>query len=206
MTPRLAVAIAALGIGLAAAVAAGAQTAPADTTAQATPADTTSPPPMNRARAARAALGRDVQRIEFGAAVVDGPFDVIGTIGYHRYARQGGPFENWVHAELSGSATKYLREGALSAGYFLRPLVTIQRQWPIQPILEVGPAGHLVVQVVEVQGFGETAFHAHAYLKTHAIAGFETHLGTHWGLVARGRLSVPAHHPLDYAQIALFLR
>lgn len=197
MTPRLAVAIAALGIGLSAAAAAGAQTAPADTT---------SPPPMNRARAARAALGRDVQRFELGAAVVDGPFDVIGTLGYHRYARQGGPFENWVHVEISGSATKYLNEGALSAGYFLRPIVTIQRKWPIQPILEVGPAGHLVVQVVEVQGFGETAFHAHAYLKTHAIAGFETHLGTHWGLVARGRLSVPAHHPLDYAQIALFLR
>jgi hypothetical protein len=185
---------------------------PPDTTAQvapsgaAAPADTTLPSPVSAARRARIALGRDSDRLEVGAAVVDGPFDFIGTFGYHRFARSGGPFENWVHVEISFGATKFLNEGTVSAAYLLRPLRTIHRGWRLQPILEVGPGGHLVVQVAEVQGFGESAFHAHAYLKTQAIAGLESVIGKHWGVVARGRLSVPAHHPLDYAQIALFFR
>lgn len=170
------------------------------------PADTSAPVPPTRARIARAALGRDVQRFEVGAAAVDGPFDAIGTFAYHRYVRTGGPFENWIHVELSGATTNYLDEGAASAAFLVRPLIFIRREGFIRPIFEVGPAGHLVVQVAEVQDFGETVFHAHAYLKTHAFAGFDLRLGGGWGLVVRGRFTAPADRPLDYAQIAVFFR
>ena len=200
-----------------------AQTAAPDTTAQAppggatvpsltaapvsaAPADTSAPVPVTAARAARVAVGIDNDRFELGAAIADGPFDLLGTFGYERYVQRGGPFEHWIHVEMTGGATPFLNEGTLSVAYLLRPLRTIRRTWAIRPILEAGPGAHLVVQVAEVQGFGETAFHSRLYVKTHAIAGLETMLGRHWGLVARGRFSVPAHHPFDYAQIALFRR
>lgn len=183
----------------------GAAPAGAQTAAPA-PADTSAPVPASPGRAARVAVGRDSDRFELGAAIVDGPFDAIGTIAYHRFVRRGGPFENWAHVEISGGKTEFLNEGTVSASYLFAPLRFIHRDWRIRPIFEVGPGGHLVVQVAEVEGFGETAFHARAYLKTHAYAGLETVIGKHWGLVARGRLSVPARRPLDYAQIALFFR
>lgn len=169
-------------------------------------ADTSAPAPATPPTAARLAVGSDNDRFEIGAAVADGPFDLLGTLGYERYMRRGGPFEQWAHVELSGTGAGHLTEGAMSVEYLFRPVRFIRRDWPIRPILEVGPGAHLVVQVADVQGFGETAFHSRAYLKTHAIAGLETLLGKRWGLVARGRFSVPAHHPFDYAQIALFLR
>lgn len=159
-----------------------------------------------RARAARSAVGRDAHRFEIGAAVAEGPFDALGTLAFHRYVRRGGPFENWIHVELSGTAAPYLNEGAVSAAYLIRPLFLIRREGIIRPILEAGPAGHLVVQVAEVRDFDETVFHARAYLKTHAFAGFDLRLGGGWGLVARGRFTVPAHRPFDYAQIAFFFR
>jgi hypothetical protein len=174
--------------------------APPDTVSA--PPDTTSPPPQRPIRA----VGLDRDRFEIGAAVVSGPFDVLGTFGYHRYVRTGGPFEQWVHLELAGGATGYLREGAFSVGYLVRPVRTVRRKGRIRPILELGPTGHLVVQLADITDFGETAFHSHVYLKTHGYAGFDLLLGDHWGLVARGRMTVPAHRPLDYAQIALFLR
>jgi hypothetical protein len=174
--------------------------------AESAPADTSAPVPVSARRAARAAVGADVDRFEFGGAIVEGPFDAIGTIAYHRFVRRGGPFENWVHVEVSGARTEFLKEGAVSASYLLAPLRLIHRDWRIRPILEGGPGGHLVVQVAEVEGFGETAFHARAYLKMHVLAGLETVIGDRWGLVVRGRLSAPAHRPLDYAQIALFFR
>ena len=193
-----------------------AQSAPPDTmdtaspppTAKPTaaPADTAAPSPATAARRARAAVGRDSHRFELGTAVVDGPYDLLGTFAYHRYARRGGPFENWIHLEIAGAKTTYLNEGAFSAAYLVRPVLFIHRDWTIRPIVEVGPAGHIVVQVAEVEGFGETAFHSHAYLKTHAFAGFDVPLGGGWGIVARGRFTVPAHQPFDYAQIALFFR
>jgi hypothetical protein len=151
-------------------------------------------------------IGRDKDRLELGAAMVDGPFDVLGTLGYHRIVRVSGPFEQAVHVELSGGAVDNLKEGSASVGYFLRPLLTFRRSSKLRPLLEFGPAGHLSVQVADIEGFGETAFHAHGYLKSHAYAGFEALLGNRWGLVVRGRFSVPAHHPLDYAQAAVFLR
>jgi hypothetical protein len=179
-------------------------TTPAENTPA--PADTSTPAPESRTRAARAAVGADNDRFELGAAIVDGPFDAIGTFAYHRFVRRGGPFENWAHVEISGGKTDFLKEGTVSAAYLLVPLRTVHHDWRIRPILAVGPGAHLVVQVADVQGFNETAFHARGYLKLQTLAGLEAVIGARWGLVARGRLDLPAHRPLDYAQIALFFR
>ncbi|MGE5177713.1 MAG: hypothetical protein ACM3PF_01325 [Bacteroidota bacterium] len=174
--------------------------------AVASPPDTTTPPPPSDARRARTLVGLDADRLELGAAIVDGPYAAIGTFGYHRYVRTGYPFEQWAHLEISGAGTRILKEGTVSLGYLLRPVSSVHRSWRVRPIVEFGPAAHLVVQVADVQGFGQSAFHARMYLKTHAYLGVEALLGPRWGLLARGRGSVPAHRPLDYAQIALFLR
>jgi len=149
---------------------------------------------------------RDRDRLELGAAVVSGPFDALGTFGYHRLLRRDTSFEWLVHVELSGGSAGNLREGAGSVAILFRPTRFIHRDWPIRPILEFGPGGHLVFQSADVRGFGETAFHTHVYLKTHVYAGFDIPLSSRVGLVTRGRLTVPTHKALDYAQIALFLR
>lgn len=203
---RRAIAVVALALCAVLAGGAPARAQTASPNPEAAPSDTSAVAPVSARRAARAAVGADNDRFEFGAAIVEGPFDAIGTVAYHRYVRRGGPFENWVHVEVSGARTEFLREGAVSASYLLAPLRLIHRDWRIRPILETGPGAHLVVQVADIEGFGETAFHTRAYLKMHAFAGLETVIGTRWGLVVRGRLSVPAHRPLDYAQIALFFR
>jgi hypothetical protein len=178
---------------------------PADSTASPAQPATLDTAPLPESQAEE--FARDKDRFELGAAVVSGPFDAIGTFGYHRFLRQGGnPFEFWMHLELAGGGRGYLREGAASVAVLMRPTFAIHRDWPIRPILEFGPAGHVVMQVAEIRGFGENSFHTHAYLKTHGYAGFDIPLGARVGLVARGRISIPAHRPLDYAQIALFLR
>jgi len=183
-------------------------TTPDDAATQAAtaPADTSAPAPPSPARLARLGVGRDYDRFEFGAAVAEGAFDVLGTFAYHRYLRSGGPLENWLHIEVSGSAKDYLKEGTASVAYLLRPRWIIRRQGTIRPILEAGPGAHLVVQVADVEGFDATAFHSHAYLKGHVYGGFEALLGSAWGLVVRGRFTAPSHNPFDYAQIAVFLR
>lgn len=197
MTRRL-VRFAAAWLTLAAVVPARAQDAPPPP-----------PPPSEEAPVARqpSDLARaDRDRFELGAAIVSGPLEALGTFAYHRVLRVDRRFEHWVHLELTGGTAAQLDEGAASLAYLIRPLGLIRRDWPIQPIFEFGPAGHVVVQVANLRGFDETAFHSRAYLKTHAYAGFDIPLGSRFGIVARGRLTVPAHHPFDYAQIALFLR
>ena len=166
-------------------------------------------PPVEETRVARQPgdlLRADRDRFELGAAIASGPFEALGTFAYRRVLRVDRRFEHWVHLELAGGTAAQLDEGAVSLAYLVRPVGLIRRDWPIQPILEFGPAGHVVVQVANLRGFDETAFHSRAYLKTHAYAGFDVPLGSRFGVVARGRLTVPAHHPFDYAQIALFLR
>jgi hypothetical protein len=91
-------------------------------------------------------------------------------------------------------------------GFVIRPTRLMRQNWPIRPIVEFGPAGHLVVQTADIRGFNQTAFHNHIYLKTHGYVGFDIPFGSRLGLVARGRLTIPTHGPFDYAQIALFLR
>ena len=53
------------------------------TAAPAAQPDTTAPTPQRYARP----IGLDRDRVELGAAVVSGPFDMLATLGYHRYAR-----------------------------------------------------------------------------------------------------------------------
>lgn len=164
------------------------------------PPDTTSVP--HRARRDRLEL----DRFELGVASVKGPFDLLGTFAYHRFLFEGGPFEQSMHIEVSYGKAGYLKEGAVSLGYLLRPLATYRPSWRIRPIVEGGPALHVVFQAAEIVGFSENAFHEHAYLKSHGILGLEALLTDRWGIVVRGRITAPAHRPLDYAQAAIFLR
>jgi hypothetical protein len=150
---------------------------------------------------------RDRDRFEFGAAKVKGDdYDFLGTIAYHRFLRKKPALEQWVHVELSAGKADQITEIAASAEYLFRPMKLTKRKWAIQPIFEFGPGFHLVNQIAEIEGFSESAFHTHAYLKMHAFAGFDVPLSAHTGLVTRGRFTIPSHHPADYAQIALFLR
>jgi hypothetical protein len=186
---------------------------PSTARAQAEPdsaaADTTLAPPAEAPPARRATdpeLAKERDRFELGAAVVTGPFDVLGTVAYRRFLRGNASLEHWAHVEMTGGKESNIRELSASAAYLLRPVHGIRRSWPVRPIFEFGPAVHIVAQVADIEGFGESAFHTHGYLKTHAFAGFDFLLGSRLGVVARGRFSVPSHHPFDYAQIALFLR
>lgn len=150
---------------------------------------------------------RDRGRFEFGAAKVKGgDYDFLGTIAYHRFVRKKPALEQWVHVELSAGKADQIKEIAVSAEYLFRPVKFTKRKWAIQPIFEFGPGFHLVNQIANIEGFNDSAFHTHAYLKMHAFAGFDVPLGAKIGLVTRGRFSIPSHHPADYAQIALFLR
>jgi hypothetical protein len=145
-------------------------------------------------------------RFEFGAAIPDGYFDVLGTFAYRRVLREGGPFEQSMQIEVTGGVQDYLSEGSLSLYYFLRPLMSYRQEWRIRPLLEIGPGTHLVIEVADLEGFTETSFHAEIYLKAHVYGGAEFLLTNKFGFLVRGRFSVPAHHPLDYAQAAIFLR
>jgi hypothetical protein len=145
-------------------------------------------------------------RFEIGVAAVEGYFDWIGAFGYRRFLRTGGPFEQAIQIELAGAAKGYLSEGALSVAYLLRPIKSYRSGWRIRPLLEAGPAAHVVMQVADIRGFDDTGFHAHAYLKMHAFGGVEALLGRRWGLSLRGRFTTPAHRPLDYAHAAIFFR
>ena len=178
---------------------AGAETARAQV--EATP-PTTSAPVTSRL----AVTGEERDRFEFGAAVPEGYFDVLGTFAYRRLIYTSRVFSQSMQAEVTGGIQDYLTEGSLSLYYFLRPLKFYKEEWRVRPLLEVGPGLHIVVQTADIEGFSETAFHTRAYFKTHGYAGAEFLLSPKFGFLVRGRLSVPAHRPLDYAQAAIFLR
>lgn len=148
----------------------------------------------------------DRDRFEWGVAAVPGYFDWIGTFGYRRFLREGGPFQQNVSVEIAGAKKGYLSEGAVSLLYLFRPLRTVRPGWRIRPLLEFGPGGHLVIQVADVAGFDDTGFHTNVYAKMHAYAGLEALISRRWGILVRGRFTFPADRPLDYAQAAVFLR
>ncbi len=148
----------------------------------------------------------DRDRFEWGVAAVQGYFDGLGTFGYRRYLREGGPFQQNIALELQAGKKDYLSEGAFSLFYLFRPLRTFRPASRIRPLLEAGPGAHLVVQVADIEGFDDTGFHTKAYLKMHAYAGFEALLSRRWGILVRGRLTTPADRPFDYAQAAIFFR
>jgi len=145
-------------------------------------------------------------RIELGAAMPDDYFDVLGTFGYRRFIRERAPFEQSIQIEVAAGKKDYLTEGALSLYYLFRPLKSYRESWKLRPLLEAGPGAHVVVQSAELTGLNETSFHAHAYLKAHLYGGAEYLLTRRVGFLVRGRITVPAHRPADYAQAAIFLR
>ena len=162
------------------------------------------PPPPVSSRIQRTGEERD--RLELGVAVPRGDFDFLAMLGYRRFIREGGPFEQSMLLEVGGTTKDHLIEGSLSLYYFLRPLGSYKQEWKLRPIVELGPGGHIVVQSADIEGFDDSAFHSELYLKTHLYLGFEFLMSNKFGILARGRLSVPEHHPLDYAQAAIFLR
>lgn len=168
--------------------------------------EATPPPPRRPVTSELRRTPEERDRLEFGAAIPNGYFDVLGTFAYRRFIREGGPFEQSMQLELAGGVQDYLSEGSISLYYFLRPLKSYREEWRIRPLVEVGPGTHLVVQVADVEGFAETSFHAEVYLKAHVYGGAEFLLTPKLGFLIRGRFSVPAHHPLDYAQAAILLR
>jgi hypothetical protein len=150
--------------------------------------------------------GEEKDRLELGVAVPEGDFDFLGTFAYRRFMREGGPFEQSAMLEVAGAGKDHIIEGALSLYYFFRPLRSYKQEWKLRPLVEIGPGAHVVVQSADIEGFDDSAFHSQGFLKTHLYFGFELLLGQKLGVLARGRVSVPEDHPLDYAQAAIFLR
>ena len=182
-----------------------------DSTAAESPASDFAPvEPVEPPSAASVAAADDQQldrdRFEWGVAAVQGYFDGLGTFAYRRFLREGGPFQQNFVVELEAGKKGYLSEGAISLLYLFRPLRTFRPAWRIRPLFEVGPGGHLVIQVADIEGFADTGFHSHAYGKMHAYAGVEALISRRWGILVRGRFTTPANRPLDYAQAAIFLR
>ena len=145
-------------------------------------------------------------RFELGLAVPQGYFDWLGTFGYRRLLREKAPFEQSMQIELSGTAKDYLGEGALSVFYLFRPIKSYKEGWKLRPLIEAGPGGHVAVQVADIEGFNDSAFHVQGYLKMHLYGGFEFLFSQKVGIVVRGRVTLPEDHPLDYAQAAILLR
>jgi len=159
------------------------------------------------AAAAMRRAGRDdPDRFEFGVAAPQEYFDWLGTFAYRRRIGTDARFEHALHIELAGGHKDYLTEGAASAFWFASPKSIPQRNGRIRPILEGGVGAHLVVQFADIVGFEDWASHARAFAKMHGVAGVEADLSDRWGVAIRGRLTVPSHRPLDYAQFVLFLR
>jgi hypothetical protein len=178
--------------------------APADTVSAASPQD--SVPAKSRSKGPRFDPGLDRDRVEIGAGPVQGFFDAVGSFGYRRYVRERRGWAQFAVGELSGANKDYLTEGTASAYYLFRNRRTWRPEWRIRPILEGGMGAHIAVQTAHLSGFNERPFHAKAFFKAHAYAGVEALLTRRVGLLIRGRMSVPDHRPLDYAQAAIFFR
>ena len=168
-----------------------------------------SPPPQRPPSGVTSRMqrtGEERDRLELGAAIPRGDFDFLGTVGYRRFIREGGPFEQSAMLEVGGTGKDHIIEGSLSLYYLFRPMGSYKQEWKLRPLVEIGPGGHIVVQSADIEGFDDSAFHSQGYLKMHLYLGFEFLLTQKLGIVARGRASVPEHHPVDYAQAAIFLR
>ena len=173
--------------------------APPDTTAAAQPAKKKVKPIITRSR-------EETDRFEIGGGVVRGFFDAVGSFGYRRWLGQSGTLETNIMGEATGTKKDQLTEGAFAVYVLLRPLKTYKESWRIRPLIEFGPAAHVVVQVASLEGLEKTRYKSQVYIKTHPYVGFEMLLTPRFGIVVRGRASIPSHRPLDYAQAAILLR
>jgi hypothetical protein len=150
--------------------------------------------------------GLDRHRIEIGVGPVHGYFDAVGTFGYRRYVRERHGWAQFAVGEVSGTTKGYLSEGVLSVYYLVRNTHTWKPGQRLRPILEAGPGAHLAVQSAHLIGFNSRPFHAKVFLKAHVYVGVEALASQRVGFLVRGRLSVPDHRPMDYAQAAIFFR
>lgn len=150
--------------------------------------------------------GPDRDRFELGVAGVEGYLDLLGTFGYRRFVRERAGWIQTLQTELTGGNKDYLSEGSGSVYYLVRPLAWDRPAWRVRPVIEGGFGAHLVVQAADIEGMNEVSYHAHAYVKAHLYGGVELLASDRFGIVVRGRLSVPSHRPADYAQAAIFLR
>jgi len=164
------------------------------------------PPPHGKIESRLVRTPEERARFEIGVARPNEFFDVLGTFGYRRFVREGGPFDQTMQFEVSGGWKDYLAEGSVGAYYLLRPIKSYKEEWKIRPLIEAGPGGHLTIQVANIEGFNDQSFHAKAFLKAHLYAGAEFLLSRKWGFLVRGRLTAPEHKPFDYAQAAILLR
>jgi hypothetical protein len=195
-----------------------AQEAPADSAAMAEPMAPADSAAISAAMAAsdsalaeakspgRAARSGANSRFEFGAAMPKGYFDWLGTVGYRHRVLTDMRFEHWLQAEATFGKKDYLSEGSASVAWFIRPLVFWRPGWRIRPVVEGGISGTIVVQFADIEGFNDWSSHARGYVKSHLVGGLETDLSGRWGIALRGRFTIPASRPLDYAQVVLFLR
>ncbi len=145
-------------------------------------------------------------RVELGVAMPEGYFDWLGTLGYRRNVLTDARFQHWLQIETMFGKKEYLSEGAASVAWYVRPLALWRPEWRIRPVVEGGIGGYIVVQFADIVGFEDWSSHARAFVKGHAVAGLETNLSDRLGLAIRGRFTIPASRPLDYAQLVLFLR
>jgi len=150
--------------------------------------------------------GEEMDRFELGGGVVQRFFDTVGSLGYRRSLGLGPAFERSLMGELTGTAKDQLTEGIFSVYLLMRPSLTYKESWRFRPLVEFGPAFHLVVQTASLEGLNRTRYKADVYVKTHAYGGFEVLASRRVGFLVRGRISVPSHRPFDYAQAAIFLR
>ena len=186
--------------------------APPDTTV-AHPDTTVAPPAASKAQPAKKKVKtvttrsrEELDRFEIGGGVVRGFFDAVGSFGYRRWVGQSGTLETNIMGEATGTRKDQLTEGAFAVYFLLRPLKTYKDSWRIRPLIEVGPAAHVVVQVASLEGLEKTRYKSQVYIKTHPYVGLEMLITPRFGIVVRGRASIPSHRPFDYAQAAILLR
>lgn len=182
--------------------------APPDTTV-AHPDSTVAPPAAAKRKKVKPVITRsreEIDRFEIGGGVVRGFFDAVGSFGYRRWLGQSGTLETNIMGEATGTKKDQLTEGSFAVYFLLRPVKTYKESWRIRPLIEVGPAAHVVVQVASLEGLEKTRYKSQVYIKTHPYVGFEMLLTPRFGIVVRGRASIPSHRPLDYAQAAILLR
>ena len=168
------------------------------------PAEKSKEPPRVQSTISR--TSEELDRFELGVAFPDDYFDILASVGYRRFMREGGPFEQSLQIELAGGKQDYLFDASASLFYLLRPLKSYREGWRLRPLVEFGPGVHLDVQIADLEGFNESVFHGRGYLKMHGFLGAEWLLGRRFGIGVKGRVGVPNHHPFDYAQAAIFLR
>lgn len=145
-------------------------------------------------------------RWEAGVAHPREYFEWLATAAYHRRVRLAEPLAHLVRAEVAGGSRGYLSEGSASLYYLFEPVAFARSAGRAQTAIDFGPGGHIVVQSASIDGFDESSVHAEVFLKAHAYAWVIVGVGSRVAVGLSGRLSIPNHRPLDYAQAAVLFK